>query len=262
MTVGSMDHDGTRWMRCPSCGDSPKNRNKAHLMVDTKGSTYCFKCGYSTQLDFGELIDIALGNKTLDEAVEGAVELAERGGKEQRRFSLLETYEDENPDADAFQMRDQHGKLVGWHVRYPNKHFKNEGDRGIGYLGPWLKSSPSSPITVVEGPYDVVKDRYACMFGTMNAGNLAKFFRMQFVWLFPDPDQVDSEMKRRRFVEKIVMPCLDRMVFVRGVKLAPGDPDEVRDDQIVEMELDAVLQAWGPSEEQARGPIHRVVVMG
>lgn len=260
MTVGAQDEDGTQWRRCPSCGDSPKNKNKAHLMVDTKGSTYCFKCGYSAQLDIGALIDIALGAKSVDEAIDEEIELEERGGKEQRRFSLLETYDDADDRADAFEMRDQHGKRIGWHVRYPGKQFKNEGERGIGYLTRNLQSTQRKPLTVVEGPYDVVEPSYVCTFGTMNAGNLSRFFRMQHVWLFPDPDVIDTEMKRARFADKVIRPALDAMVFVMGVVVGNDDPDKATVMQ--ELTAEEALDRWSTSLTRAHSPIHLAIELG
>jgi len=258
MIDGARDEDGVRWARCPVCGDSVKNPRKAHMMIDLKGSTYCFHCGHSSQLGLSELIDLALDERSLDEILESTI--TDRGAKEQRRFSLLQTFEDEEvPEADAFEMRDQHGRRVGWHVRYPGKRFKNEGDRGIGYVAPLLKSKPYEPLVIVEGPYDVIKQNYVSVFGAITAGTLAKFFRLQYVWLFPDPDQVDSELKRWRFAEKVIKPALDAMVFIQGVLLAPGDPDEVRDEQIEWLTVDEVLAAWVPAAAEDYSPIHRAL---
>lgn len=245
MVDGAIDDDGIRWARCPNCGDSATNRHKAHMLIDTKGSTYCYKCGHSSQLSIGDLIDVALGNKSVDEAVEAA-ELGIRDeARTFRRPSLLTVFSDDTPGADAFEMRNQHGERTGWHIRYPGKKFSNEGDRGIGFIGNWLVSRPFEPLVVVEGPYDVVKPNYVCTFGTMNAGNLAKFFRMQFVWLFPDQDIVANKTTRARFADQVIKPALDAMVFIQGVILAPGDPDEVEDNQRQWLTTEAVLADWG-----------------
>lgn len=263
MRDGAQDEDGVRWLRCPSCGDSEKNRGKAHMMVDTEGKTYCFKCNEFTQLSIGALLDIALGNRSLDETIEESFELEDRGGKETGRFTRLEVYEeDEVAAADAFEMRNQHGKRVGWHVRYPRKQFKNEGDRGVGYVssGP-LRSTPAEPLVLVEGPYDVVKDHYVCVFGTINAGGLSKYFKIQWVWLYPDPDQVDTSLKRERFVEKVVKPAVDAGVFVQGVIIGNDDPDKATKEDYVFLED---VLAWSQSTSRTRGrsPIHQAMGIG
>lgn len=264
MTTGAQDEDGVRWLRCPSCGDSQTNSRKAHMMVDTKGSTHCFKCGESTQLDIGQLLDVVLGNRTIDEIVEETFDPDYvRGSKEQARFSRLETYEEDGvPGADAFEMRNQHGKRVGWHIRFPRKQFKNEGDRGVGYVssGP-LRSTPAEPLILVEGPYDVVKDNYACVFGTITAGLLSKYFKIQWVWLYPDPDQVDTSIKRQRFVEKVVQPALDAGAFIQGVILGNDDPDKATVETYVH--VDDVIETWSQSTSstRARSPIHQAIAM-
>jgi hypothetical protein len=264
MRDGTQDEDGVRWLRCPSCGDSQTNRGKAHMMVDTDGKTYCFKCNEFTQLSIGALLDIALGNKTLDETVEESFDPDYvRGEKEQARFTRLETYEEEDvPGADAFEMRNQHGKRVGWHIRFPRKQFKNEGDRGIGYVSSGvLRSTPAEPLVLVEVPYDVVKDHYVCVFGTINAGGLSKYFKIQWVWLYPDPDQVDTSTKRERFLERVVKPALDAGVFIQGVILGNDDPDKATKEDYVF--IDDVLETWSQStrRSQVRSPIHQAIAM-
>lgn len=248
MIDGSVDSDGIRWARCPACGDSQKNRTKAHMLIDAHGKSYCFKCGHTSSLNTSQLIDISLGYVSIDEALDGW-DLSDKPDKEQDRFSYLDTYEDvEVPSADCFEMKDVFGRRVGWHVRYERKRFKNEGERGIGYWHHRLLSTPASPLVLVEGPYDVVKPHYVCAFGSITSGVLRKYFRFQYVWLFPDPDVVDTKAKRQRLYEKVIVPAQEALVHVQGVMLAPGDPDEVQDHQIVSVPV----EEWKDSSSTIR----------
>lgn len=219
------DSNGNTWTRCQECGDS-KKLYKAHCMVDRKGSTFCFKCGASTQLDLGTLVEIALGDKTVDEALAEALTYVLIKDFVPSRFSNLTPYMVEgDPTAQSFQMRDHDGRVIGWHSRYPDKAMSNEGRKGLGYVGDKLVSTPSKPLTVVEGPFDVLTDRHVCTFG-MITNSALKFMRLQYVWLQPDPDTLDTKAKRKKLVEKLIIPLSESLVFLQGVIVGNADPDE------------------------------------
>lgn len=117
------------------------------------------------------------------------------------------------------------GMVVGYHNRHRSKKtFNNEGNKGIGYVGDKLVSSPSEPIVCVEGPFDVIKPNYVCMFGTINQGSL-KNVRYQHAWLFPDPDILDTIAKRIKFWQRVIIPA-SQYVFIEGVILGDDDPDQ------------------------------------
>jgi hypothetical protein len=228
MIANTTDRHGITWIKCQECGDSKKSRNKAHCMVDDKGSTFCFRCGHSTQLDIGSLIDIALGDKTIDEALDDALARDREEAYVWTRGTVLQQYaiQGENHLV-SYEMRDCNGNRTGWHNRNTRiKECENEGRRGIGYAGDNLVSSPSSPLIIVEGPADVITDRHVCVFGTISASSL-KHCRLQYCWLQPDPDQIDTVINRRKFINKVYWPAInDGMVFCQGIIVGNGDPDE------------------------------------
>jgi hypothetical protein len=156
-----------------------------------------------------------------------------------------------------FEMRDCNGSRIGWHMRYPGKVMHNEGRRGIGYTTVKLWSTPSQPLIVVEGPFDVIDNRAACVFGAISLSSL-RHFRLQWVWLWPDPDMLDTPEKRRRFSRRVVAPALDEMVFVQGVILSNGDPDEatVKNhltlEEVLTWERDRLRGAGGRRQEHGR----------
>ena len=197
-------------------------------MVDDKGSTFCFRCGHSTQLDVSSLIEIILGDKSLDEVMSEVLDKEREESSIWLRGYILQQFAViGEPHIVSYQMRDCNGKVFGWHNRNMRvKECENEGRRGCGYVGDNLVSSPSSPYIVVEGPADVITSRHACVFGTLSSSSL-KHFRLQYVWLQPDPDQIDSIIKRKRFLERVYWPAInDGMVFVQGIIVGNGDPDE------------------------------------
>lgn len=228
MIANTTDRHGVTWIKCQECGDSKKSRNKAHCMVDDKGSTFCFRCGHSTQLDIGSLIEIALGDMTVEEALSEALEKDREAAYVWLRGTVLQQFAivGENHLV-SYQMRDCNGKVIGWHNRNTRvKECENEGRRGIGYVGDALVSSASTPLIIVEGPADVITDRHACVFGSISASSL-KYFRLQYAWLQPDPDIIDTVIKRRRFVDRVYWPAInDGMVFLQGIIVGNGDPDE------------------------------------
>lgn len=228
MIANTTDRHGITWIKCQECGDSKKNRNKAHCMVDDKGSTFCFRCGHSTQLDIGSLIEIAIGDKTIDEALSEAMEKDREASYVWLRGTVLQQFAivGENHLV-SYQMRDCNGKVLGWHNRNTRiKECENEGKRGIGFVGDHLVSSPSTPVIVVEGPADVISERHVAVFGAITASAL-RHFRLQYCWLQPDPDILDTKLKRKQFYERVVQPAInDGMVFVLGVIIGNGDPDE------------------------------------
>jgi hypothetical protein len=226
MRDGETDRNGNRWVRCEACGDSKKNPWKAHKMVDPNGGAYCFLCADSTKLGMADMIDVALGYAHVEEVLERG-EGRERTPRLNGRFTRLERFDIEgDPAWDSFEQRDQFGRVIGWHNRHKSRKVcENEGRRGLGYVEDSLLSSPSGPLVVVEGPYDVITDRHVCVFGTISRPVL-KRFRLQYVWLFPDPDQICTQPKRQRFHENVVGPALDDLVFVLGVIHGNADPDE------------------------------------
>lgn len=227
MIAGRTDLQGRTWFRCTECGDSRKHQWKAHAFADKNGGTYCFICGHSSQLSIEALIDIAIGDASIDDALQYHMAEREHAALSGGRPTLLPKFQVlDDAHADAFEMRSCNGDRTGWHLRYLPKRMANEGQRGIGFVGDSLTSSPSRPLVVVEGPYDIISERNVCVFGTICRSAL-RHLRLQYCWLFPDPDQVDTVLKRERFVTKVVKPAVEEgMVLVQGVILGNDDPDK------------------------------------
>ena len=244
MLTGKTDHMGRTWIRCVECGDTKKHQNKAHCFVDSKGSTFCFRCGHSTQLSISTLLEIALGNIDIDEALEAA-DMAHddvRPWISVRRTKLAVFGREDKPAQVCFPMRNHNGETVGWHDREPGYKGLNYGRRGLGFVGDKLTSSQSSPLVVVEGPYDVLSDRHVAVFGLITPSAL-RFLRLQHVWLFPDPDILNTSAKRSLFSDRVLRPLMDSLVIVEGVVLGNADPDEATITKHVPI-LDALEGSW------------------
>lgn len=216
--------------RCPDCGDS-KNPKHGHLLVFNDGGTWCAKCGESNSLSVGALLAIATGATSIDEALDGGFddwrELYRAKQAAPPRHTRLETFStDLGEDYWAWQMRNCRGEVVGWHNRdKTSKAFHNEGNSGLGYVGPRLVSKPNMPLTIVEGPWDCIYDRYVCVFGSLTKSRLVQL-RFQWIWLYPDPDWIDTKVKRDKFARMIGDLIDNHMVFIQGVILGNDDPDK------------------------------------
>lgn len=215
------------WIRCPKCGDSKKHLYKKHCAIYDDGSTYCFRCQESSKLSIEALLAIALGDMTTDEVLDGAWDETSFWPAPSTRFTRLQVYLREGFDeCDSFQMRKPNGDVVGWHDRtVGSKTFTNEGHRGLGFVGSSLTSSPSSPLVVVEGPYDVITDRHVCLYGAITKSSLRRL-RLQHCWLHPDPDMVSTAAQRMEFVSMARFVRDEYGVFIYGYILSNGDPDE------------------------------------
>lgn len=215
----------TTYVRCEACGDSLKHPWKKHRAVYPDGSSYCHRCGDCKRVSFETLVQMALDETVpIDLDDDWITVFHDRTLSD--RFTMLQPYKTDGMESYvSFQMRSASGQLLGWHHRHTSeKRCLNEGQRGLGYVGSSLRSSPSSPIIAVEGPFDVISDRHVCTFGLVQ--NL-KSFRLQYVWLQPDPDQLMTQSSRALFWHKVIKRAVnDYMVFVQGVIVGNGDPDE------------------------------------
>lgn len=222
MYDGQIDSQGRHWVRCPECGDS-KNPRKAHFCIFPDGA-YCFRCGYYRGISLGEMMEIiAKGDVLVDKDEVEPTRFRVRND----RFTILSAYEEEGREGYwAFPARNANGTVLGWHYRNKKeKVCENAGAKGLGFVGDMLSSSPSQPLIVVEGPFDVLSPRHVCVFGMLSKSSM-KLLRLQYVWLFPDPDVIDTQAKMDRF-ENNLLDVADRLgVFVQGYIIGNADPDE------------------------------------
>lgn len=242
MVNGVYDSNGIYWTKCEEaiCGDSKKPW-KAHKALYPDGGTYCFKCNTSSTLDIGSLLEIALGNKTIEEVLDNVAELFREEKQIWQRGTILSQYAiSGETNWVSYEMRNANGRRLGWHNRcMKNKEFDTDGRRGIGFVGDSLTSSPSKPLIIVEGPADVLDARHACVFGAISP-NTMNHFRLQHLWLFPDPDQVDSVFKKKQFAKTVI--AAGEVAFPLGVILGNADPDEAT--ILHHIPVQTVLESW------------------
>jgi hypothetical protein len=231
MKPGYVDKNHFRYFRCMNCGDSNKNTWKAHAFVDEKGSTYCFRCGHSTQLSLEAMLTLSLGMADLDEILDERWEVPAVLARKDAltRPTLLTKYHaPTDPLADSFSMRDRHGRMIGWHTRRPDmRFFANEGERGVCWPGAddeiSLVSTRHDPITLVEGAYDCTGARHTSAFGSITY-NTFRHLRNQHVIVHPDPDVIATTRGRRRFVE-MLQRANDNLCWIHGIISSDADPD-------------------------------------
>lgn len=229
MPIGTVDSEGRRYFRCPDCGDSKKRSYIAHAFIDRNGATYCYRCHHSTRLTIEQQIHFLLNDDMDIEDAAIWTPNADITINRNGRATLLTKYNDpEDMSADAFSMRDQYGNLIGWHTRFKNKIMHNEGKRGVNWPGAddgvSLKSSSSSPLTVVEGPFDVIRKDFIAAYGAISYSTM-KHLKFQHINLWPDPDMLDSKYKRAAFVKMMEM-VNDNLCFVHGLYVSNADPDK------------------------------------
>ena len=229
MRPGLVNERGHVFFRCQECGDS-NDQSKAHAFCDTKGRIYCYKCGYSEDLPMGAWLDYALHGVPLEEVAESHY-ISEYGRQAEPmgRPTLLTKFQrGDNVEADLFSMRDGRGNQEGWHIRYPNRRFENEGYHGLGWSesdnGRLLTSSLERPLVLVEGPYDVVRHNFVSAFGQIRYGTWTQL-RAHVAWSWPDPDIISTVAGRRRHIE-MLLRANDNLCFIRGLVISDRDPDE------------------------------------
>lgn len=225
MRPGHIDNRGRQFFRCPECEDSD-NLKKAHAFVDLHGNTYCYRCQHSGKLSTEAYIDLILGEVSVEEALEFSLDISQQIKYTEGRSTLLTKYQGNG--SEAFSMRDQRGNLIGWHERYPNKFQVNSGKRGLNWQGADdgepLVSSSQHPIILVEGPYDVIRPDYVVCYGQPAYATL-KHLKYHHVWVFPDPDLIDTKTKRIRFVRNLEL-ANSNLCFIKGLIVGNNDPDK------------------------------------
>ena len=226
------------WLRCPYCGDSQSDPDKAHFSINLAHFIYyCFRCGASGQLTTKQAFELT-SQLTGDGALDFTDEADDEGwptllpGAAVSRRSALDRfhYTDLHQHHwDAFQMRHPKDNTVtGIHMR-SGKHRLSLGDKGLAWAGAQpLLSEPGHPIRIVEGPYDVTGPQEACVFGLITEKALADLSG-QSVCVCPDGD-VWRDVNLFRNTVRMVQRLLDnRRIFLVGLEFIPDgkDPDEV-----------------------------------
>ncbi|MBW2559280.1 MAG: hypothetical protein JRE40_00345 [Deltaproteobacteria bacterium] len=249
--VADTIHSGELWLRCPYCGDSRKNIDKAHLSVRlVDGAYHCYKChtgGYLTTKErisyFGVGTIFSNSKPIKPNSYKEYLKIRDKLsiGQASNRKSVLERYnywDDHLTQWDAFLAYDSSGNDVGVLLRNSGsqKAALYYGDKGISWSDASilnLESSHNAPVRVVEGPYDVLDTSYACVFGMITKGPLEKFLGHQVI-LVPDGD-IWTEPLNLAIFKKLLFQIAYGWVkgpFVLGVEVIPQglDPDECHED--------------------------------
>lgn len=223
--------NGELWVRCPECGDSQRNRNKGHLSINLgKGLFYCVRCGYGGQLTVKQSFQLATLYDEFDAKVTDYSPVWTAAGPGIDRFSALERWNHVDEAGhlwDLFLMRDPlYNEPIGQYMRWGKKSIIS-GEHGFGWVGQGdLLSTPSRPIRIVEGPYDVLTEQDVCAFGFSSFGAVKKLVGHSVI-ICPDGDiWQDTALTEQmiKLVKKLVVPPGPTLV---GVEVIPDglDPD-------------------------------------
>lgn len=227
------------WLRCPFCGDSEHDPDKAHFSINLiNGLAFCYKCSTGKKISWAKLFKLAnqydinledLNSFVTDTDFDEAIELPElsKGQASQRGSKLKRGHIRLENDLlwDGFEMREPDGEVIGLHLRRPRR-MMSIGQIAFGYVGSHLPgSSLNHPLRIVEGPYDVMEDYDVCLFGFYSSTTLKKI-KGHFITLCPDGDVWNKSELFRRFIKAIKQ--VDSFTYVCGVEVIPDglDPDE------------------------------------
>lgn len=222
MYVGQTTAKGV-YSRCEVCGDSTKNPNSAHKLTDVNGRTYCFRCGASGIASAAALINVTLQAEGKQKKTFHAPPGRDVRKCLSRHTALTDWCVDQFDRAWFPKRNPQTGAIVSWHMK-KDKQCKSQG-AGLGFNGT-LYSTPDNPLTLVEGPYDVLTSRYVCAFGTIKASHAAALAG-HYVQLLPDGDVWYNEGMRKQFLR--AMRAFGTLCLRVGVLGQDEDPDDFKD---------------------------------
>jgi hypothetical protein len=245
MRAGTITNNGSElWLRCPYCGDSPRNPQKGHFAVNIhKGVYNCLRCKIAGRVSDAQLLELSNYTHLFSAAAtnEGmhfteVLSILSPGAATSRR-SQLSRYQLPFGEQvlDAFILRDpKDGSEVGVYTRGAKKYSHVYGERGFSwsYDGPLL-SSPDHPIRLVEGPYDILTSQDVACYGTISKEVLRPLAGHSVI-LTPDGDIWTDYDKRASFLNTLnhlMRP--GSMIDLVGLELLMDgkDPDEVPVDQ-------------------------------
>lgn len=231
-TVGTV-HGQELWLRCPECGDSQHHPNKGHLSINLAKSVFhCVRCGYGGQLSSKQMLELVIRYDVGSlQAPQPHTQVATSPEPGANRYSALKRQRHTDDDGviwDVFEVRDPvHNERVGQYLRH-EKTSLIFGESGLGYVGDTLISSPSRPLRLVEGPYDVLDRQDVCCYGFLGSRHLT-MLRGHFVVLCPDGDVWQDDLLRRRMMSLLRWSINSPQApTVLGLEMIPDglDPDE------------------------------------
>lgn len=240
--------DDELYIRCPSCGDSDSDPTKAHCSINLRKFVfYCFRCGDSGRLTTRQAFSL-LSNLNGDFDFRSAEETEDDElpdvlpGAGSSRASKLQRfhYIDQNQITwDAFQMRQvQDNQVTGYHMRYGKQKY-TFGDKTAEWIetGP-LISSVNKPITLVEGPYDVVYPNWVSVYGLLNRTTVSQF-KGHYINLCPDGDCWSKFSLLSAMIRTLDWLLNNQnKIYLCNLIVLPNntDPDEATDFEVVPRE--------------------------
>lgn len=244
--TGRVGIDGQRlWIRCPECGDSQNDPNKAHCNIDLRRFIYhCYRCGAGGKLSGKEILKLVdewdLDLETIiDESDQTRSSIDDfpplLPGAGSSRKSALDRYHLNygEKNYDAFYLREPRDNVVcGIHLR-SGKMKISLGDLGYAWPGgDPITSSQEDPIYLVEGPYDVLTNRFVGVMGLLSSTRIRPLVGHSIV-LFPDSDVWTHQTLLSRTLSTIKSLMLSRRIFLLGMVIIPdGDPDDHASDYL------------------------------
>lgn len=245
-------HGGEYWLRCPYCGDSENDPNKAHFSINLRSGLYfCLRCNARGKLNkkaqfelFGRLpVDLseeAINKVDTEDQFREILDRLEEGAPWSRP-SLLPRYtytDDYGQVWDAFISYDNHdGAEIGVLLRLADTQQKKAyfyGSRGFSWVGDSFPSSANKPIRLVEGPYDVITPQDVVVFGLLSKYTVSEFTGENII-LCPDGDVWQKENLRKPFFTllRYLLYQSYAVPWLVGVEYIPegADPDECPPDQ-------------------------------
>lgn len=247
------------WMRCPECGDSPRNKNKAHLSVNVKTGLFnCLRCGYGGRLSAGQFLTILeIMDKGEITRLEGGevnpleLQIEIEPGAGSSRRSMLDRFHVmiDGDVADVFEMRQPKPNVTIGHYFRSSQGKRFYGDHGINWPGSSsgldYVSTPRAPLRIVEGPYDVTDRQTLAVFGLIKPRSLTHL-KGHFVVLCPDGDVWTDRQKRYDFVNMVKSNLLVTKIpspFIIALEILgqDQDPDEVPPEDRLRVERHEML---------------------
>lgn len=245
--------NGELWLRCPHCGDSQRNEDKAHYSVTPEGLFSCLRCGAGGRLSIRDYLAVAIQSDGFlsatsiqpdDDRWEDLLdELAPGPGT--ARFSALDRYHINTLGKrfDVFLSRSAHGDIHGLCLVNSETRAKQVlGQKLFGWKGEDLYSTETSPLRIVEGPYDVLSDRDVCVFGLPRV-KLLRSLKGHYAILCPDGDVWVDYTKLR-----VILRCLMDTTGPKylGAEYLPDgkDPDDVPYHQRKFIPIKQVRNRW------------------
>lgn len=223
--------NGELWLRCPYCGDSEKNRWKAHYSVSPNGLYHCMRCGIGGKLsakawlslyhNMPDTVDVRHSSNWKE-----LVASLDPGPGNDRASGLQRFHlRTKNGVYDVFLHRNwKTKKAVGVQlINVMTKKKRNEGRRAFGIPH---RLEVNKIMRIVEGPYDVLYENDICTYGIPSSNQMMQMKGWP-VLLCPDGD-VFEKLDLLNRLRNVIRETQSR-VFYTGVERIPDglDPDEV-----------------------------------